>query len=264
MFGARDLALFLPDKAGDLSSLRLTVFEESVDQSKIKESNEKQGKVKRYRKGQAPDWLTNEKVEFVAENVIHSAQDSRLSRLSSLAQTSSTADNDLGKRRKVFEAEIVELPENDDDNESESDNMIIESQPIVRHERSKVFEAQRITQSEPSRHLVESSEEEESEEDEDEAGFQSIVKPVFVRKGQRTTIDAHQRKISEELLQSEKREAEALRQKELTREQVAECIRRNEEPVVDPSLDNLDGRPDDTDEIDDDDDEVRMSVYLTI
>jgi len=299
MFGAKDLTLFLPDKAGDLTSLRHTKTEsDSLDLTTDNVRNkiiDVSKKVTRYFPGKAPVWMKTEEDNIPKQNEKVSVDqgtsnvDRRLARLVN-SSTSSTNPNPTTRRRRVVEAEVIALESVEEVNPISiaSNDKIVDMDEIEEDEypfsceisggRSS-FEQQTQQQTQQdsylpvkrkiaesvvlnafSNHAVESDEEEtDSSSVEDTHQFN---KPVFVPKRNRTTIKDD---VQEELALSsklEKKVRDVESRREQTREMVATIIRANESKESEEGVYD-EGQPDDTDDPDDVE-QVSKSIYKYI
>ena len=289
MFGARDLALFLPDKAGDAHSLRHTELNEEEIFEPLKPKIDNSKKVVRYFPGKAPIWLddgaisssfvTSSSSEVKNDTNINSTLDRRLQRINKSNEPVSNRG-----RRRIYEAEVIvdsenhneEINEpfktndqeddfimNEDDDEDEEDivarrNRIKSKMQSIEKSRDSVAQSS-SSSSHPSTMTHNNNSESEYETDSDESSEEDtkMKKPVFVPRNNRETLKEQERKIEVQLELEKQKSIQEQGRKQQTREMVADSIRRNEESAfANLNQDNDEGRPDDTDEPDDDDEEV--------
>mmetsp|Transcript_35559 Transcript_35559/g.36243 ORF Transcript_35559/g.36243 Transcript_35559/m.36243 type:complete len:469 (-) Transcript_35559:261-1667(-) len=289
-FNARDLALILPDQVGDAYSLRHTETGEVTDKYEpLKPKIDQTKKVTRYFPGKAPQWAEEENSTITEEIVgvidrrpegaiISAGVDKRLARLAATAEAG--VNNKVGRR--IYEAEIVV----DDNKSDEQDNdwslqeneilegdapmvMLIEKaeedEEEIHARRSRILQKLSLKQSqEEMRKEKEKASESESEyetdtddySEEDEEENARMMKPVFVPKAKRQTIQDQERVQRElELRETQQLQAKEER-KQKTRVLVAESLRREEERKElqaqgDGESDSESRLPDDTDDADD-------------
>eukprot|EP01041_Mallomonas_annulata_P006043 gene6043-12181_t len=136
-FGAKDLALILPDQVGDVFSLRHTGTEEKTDSYEpLKPKIDLSKKTTRYFPGKAPNWaedgdsssnIIGKLDKVVSSQVITtSGADRRLARLA--ATTTSTGSESRSQRRRIYEAEVVADDLLEDTNFDEISDNFIENQ----------------------------------------------------------------------------------------------------------------------------------------
>jgi hypothetical protein len=274
LFGKKDLALFLPDKAGDLGSLRHTESNDApIVLEALKPKIDSTKKVNRYFPGRAPSWIEPEQTSIqvskpvsINENKKEQPIDRRLQRLSEVKSIECRPN-----RRVIYDAEII--AENISDSvEKEQEAELVtekvhldEDEPDVEQEddeddiakrRSRMLaRAVEREQSISSSYLFQSSEpqneESEYETDDSSDSESEELKPVFVPKHGRITKKDEQNKVAAQQMIEKKREIQMIGRQQQTREIVAEAIRRNEEAAVAANAaDDEDGRPDDFDDPD--------------
>ena len=217
-------------------------------------------------------------------------------RLRRLAKTESPPPAERGRRR-IYEAEVIAdddenikdhteqmkaevndyieagLGEEDEDEDEEDvmarrhrlRNRIIQNKPVNEKIESHTSSSSALSaQVKYEKEISEESEYETDTDDSSEDDATQIMKPVFVPRNHRETLK-EQDKQEEKQLEIDKRNNARLQvRKQQTREMVADSIRRNEDAAMAASLslDNDEGRPDDTDDPDDDADEVRKLLLL--
>jgi microfibrillar-associated protein 1 len=136
-FTARDLALALPDKAGDIISLRHTGGGEA-DLEKyepLKPKIDPSKKVIRYFPGQAPKWTNDGDSSSAAASETKTASkggnsgvvDRRLARLAAASGTKQVDADAPKSRRRVYEAEIVVEEDEEDDSGPRNEDDYIEN-----------------------------------------------------------------------------------------------------------------------------------------
>ena len=276
LFGSRDLALFLPDKAGDVISLRHTELnDESIQLQPLIQKVDKTKKTVRYFAGKAPVWIsedTKSQSTLPVSNKATSVVDNRLARLAQF-QSSNESNSNVATRR-IHEAKVVSYEEgqpnqienndnysfddaiqNDFDDNENSENSDGEEDDINRRRArmlEKLSEApskfQRIDKYVPEPESSDSDSCSDSSEDGD------VIKPVFVPKSKRTTVLDREKEIEIQQAQELHKKQEKDDRVRLTRAIVAESIARNEE-VPAPGMPDIGegGRIDDTDDPADED-----------
>lgn len=280
-FGARDLALLLPNEVEERVSRNPQADEVNITAPQPKLDPTK--KTRRYFPGKTPTWADNEGEEEEVVAVIDTrptgeVTDRRLSRLARV----SDAPVETSRRRRIYQAEVIAdtteetrsstiedgLQEGD---VLEGDSKVLEllelreetqEEIAARRERIKNRLSSRIDISrheytapeiiqEQQQAQSESEYETDSDYSEEESG-PVLMKPVFVPRHRRETIN-------EQLLQAaelEKRqeiEVQVQQQrKQATRVMVAESVRRFEEKqnLDATDVDSDAGLPDDTDAVD--------------
>ena len=251
-------------------------------------------KVTRYFPEKAPMWTEKkerEKEEGEEESVSFSldregtnakpVEDRRLARL---AQTSSSSSS---QRRKRYEAEVIAELGKDETNASpsvgaledhslgkEEEDLALREEEDAAAQRARIKKAvlqkEKEKESEVAierkKEIPTANEEEESEyetdsdESEDEEEEERVLlRPVFIPRHRRETILEAEKKAAEEEALLEKKKLKELERKKQTRVMVAESMQRMEEKK---QLDMTDadsdaGLPDDTDDKDNDEEEVK-------
>ena len=277
MFGSKDLTLFLPDKAGDLNSLRHTKTEpDLVDLTtdNVRNKIDVSKKVTRYFSGKAPVWMQTDDITTKSDTKVSALQgssnvDRRLARL-----VNSSSANPM-PRRRVVEAEVITLESVEENSIPMSSNDMIMEQDGTEDENPYPSESMELFQdshlsvkrkiAEPSvvissfsNHAIESDEQETDTSSVEDGEDIQFNKPMFVPKRNRTTIkDVVQEEIAlNSKLEKKGREVESRR--EQTREMVATIIRANESKESEEGFHD-EGQPDDTD---DPDDVEQVSLYI--
>jgi microfibrillar-associated protein 1 len=307
-FTARDLALALPDKAGDIISLRHTSgIEAGTDAYEpLKPKIDASKKVIRYFPGQAPKW-TNDDTESVVFGKSSSSQivkeevsssssagviDRRLARLAAVSKTAADTD-DRGRRRRVYDAEIIEEADNTkDDNddyvealrgnveeEDEDDedinarrNRIRQRLAAKQHEEDETSrKPQLVTDSVQKRNVPEPESEGESEyetatESDSSEEERIVMRPVFVPKSNRQTIREREAVEEAELHKEAQHEEKLEKRKQQTKELLANSLHRKDEErqmALDATDNDSDaGIPDDIDDLEDETEVQSLNMFV--
>lgn len=286
-FGARDLALFLPDEVGDIYSLRHTGNDENLNEfQKPIPKVDQTKKVTRYYSGKAPVWAEGEDEGIEVSSQIDrnpegsapsQAVDRRLARL----QTLSGKEVQSSGKRRIYEAEVIlenevessNMPEIEDGDFIDGDVRIFTGIEIEEEEddigarRARVLQRlkEKISQQAEAEKVIEQPsslnvpQEEGSEYETDDSEYtddedeQIMLKPVFIPRAKRETIKEIEAKMKEEELLEKKKQLQKETKVSQTRKLVAESLQRADEKAeLDATDQDSDsGIPDDTDDVDD-------------
>jgi microfibrillar-associated protein 1 len=279
-FGARDLALLLPDQVGntpykveeEVNIDELVNFKPNLDPTKA---------VRRYFPGRAPTWVDNSSSEEHLEIKIDDNKPIEDRRLARISGTTNINQSERQKKRRVFEAEVIIdddiLPDTNDDiiNTLPSpQNLEVDQEDDIATRRARVREklalaSQKILITEDminsninttnNNALINSESEYETDTDasdsdeDDDVAQHKIMRPIFIPKHLRETIQEEELKLANEKIKEKEKKLELEEKKKRTRIEVAESIKRiDEKKALDMNaateVDSDAELPDDTDD----------------
>lgn len=279
-FTSKDLVSLLPDQiVNELSFHHSDMELSSFEGLKPKIDNSK--KIVRYFPGKAPTWVESDitqKSTVTSEGSTLTKVGHQDRRLSRIENAKSKVSDDGVRKRRIFEAEIISEVEINKENESETEILFQDEKENLERfilkkkdddleedivsRRARIQERLALKKDETLNQSTtnfmetkadESESEYETDSDDDDENEQQLLKPLFIPRSKRETIQDYEKKQQEIDIKVKQNELRQDERKEQTRTLLAESLKRVEmrDANDDTDVDSDFGLPDDSDNLDD-------------